>query len=368
MKRNQITTLEINNFKSIKSITMDCKRINVLIGRPNVGKSNILEALSLFIAPYDNSPVFLKNYVRYDKLSNLFYDQDRKNQISVKTNIGFAAVRYHMNGIDGYDVMIGSDINLLNLMNEDASGLSLNDQSIYFKNNVLSNLIAASDPTKPYFGSINDNQRINTLYRNGDGGYATPFKNYKFRPLQEFKNNFPSFLSPPSGDNLFTILEGNPDLYNEVASFFNKYNLDLVLNIKDEEIVVQKQIGRRVFHTPYFLSADTLQRIIFHLAAIKTNKDSILLLEEPESHSFPPYISKLADAVIESKDNQFFIATHSPYLLSPFLTKCDLDEIAVSIVDYKGFETTIKVLSNEEIQNLIDSEADLFINLAAFQE
>ena len=40
-----ITTLDIKGFKSVKSIRLDCRRINLLIGEPNTGKSNILEAL-----------------------------------------------------------------------------------------------------------------------------------------------------------------------------------------------------------------------------------------------------------------------------------------------------------------------------------
>ena len=43
-----INTLEINRFKSIKSLTLDCRKINLFIGEPNTGKSNILEALGLW--------------------------------------------------------------------------------------------------------------------------------------------------------------------------------------------------------------------------------------------------------------------------------------------------------------------------------
>lgn len=42
-----IDKLSIKNFKSIKSLSTDCKRINLFIGEPNSGKSNIREALGL---------------------------------------------------------------------------------------------------------------------------------------------------------------------------------------------------------------------------------------------------------------------------------------------------------------------------------
>ena len=43
-----IKTLEIKNFKSIKHLQLDCKRVNLFIGKPNTGKSNILESAGLF--------------------------------------------------------------------------------------------------------------------------------------------------------------------------------------------------------------------------------------------------------------------------------------------------------------------------------
>lgn len=48
-----IDHLEIRNFKSIRELKLTgFKRINLFIGRPNVGKSNLLEALSLFSLPF----------------------------------------------------------------------------------------------------------------------------------------------------------------------------------------------------------------------------------------------------------------------------------------------------------------------------
>ena len=361
---NRITELEISNFKSIKHIKMDCKRINVLIGKPNVGKSNILEALSLFIAPYgDPNKKMLADYLRYEKLSNLFYDQDRKNQIVVKTNLGFAALRFHMNGINSYDLVMGSNIDTLNALNE-GGGKSMNEMAYQFKT------LTAADSgdenvIEPLYAIVDDSSNFSVPDFNR---YTTPIKNYHFKSLAEHKNPFASFLRPPFGDNLFTILEGNPELWNECAALFNAYGLDMLLDTEANKIEIQKKIDRRVFKVPYCLSADTLQRFIFHIAAIETNKDSVLLFEEPENHSFPPYVGLLAEKIIENDANQFFIATHSPYLLTPFIEQCPPEDISIFIASYENYETKIKSLNDKEIENIMETGIDLFYNVSAFQK
>ena len=46
-KMSTLKKIRIQNFKSIKDLELKCKSINLFIGKPNAGKSNILEALGL---------------------------------------------------------------------------------------------------------------------------------------------------------------------------------------------------------------------------------------------------------------------------------------------------------------------------------
>ena len=368
---NRITDLEIENFKSIKDIKMDCRRINVFIGRPNVGNSNILEALALFCDPkHGQGNRFLGEYIRYEKLSNLFYDNDRKNQIVVKTNIGFASLKFNMNQNNSYQFLKSGDTSPFNIL-ELFSGKRSDG------NNLIEQLRETETGYKQLHPNIGvestllslDDNNPNPNYQVGGfvSTYFSPVKKYEFKPLSEHKDHFPVFLKPPFGENLFTILETNPKLYDEVAHFFKLYNLDLVLDIELERIIVQKQIGNRIYKTPYSLSADTLQRIIFNLAAVKTNTDSILLFEEPENHTFTPYVKLFGEEIVKSQSNQFFIATHSTDLLTPFIEQCPPEELAIFIVDYKNFETTVKQLTDEDLENVMDiGIVNLFENLTNF--
>jgi AAA15 family ATPase/GTPase len=43
-----IKKLSIKGFKSVRQLDLDCRRVNVFIGEPNTGKTNILEALAFW--------------------------------------------------------------------------------------------------------------------------------------------------------------------------------------------------------------------------------------------------------------------------------------------------------------------------------
>jgi AAA15 family ATPase/GTPase len=68
-----IKKLSIKNFKSVKELEIDCSRINLFIGEPNSGKSNILESLGLLSwCGYLNEHI--DEYIRLSGIQNLFYD------------------------------------------------------------------------------------------------------------------------------------------------------------------------------------------------------------------------------------------------------------------------------------------------------
>ena len=120
-----------------------------------------------------------------------------------------------------------------------------------------------------------------------------------------------------------------------------------------------------MFLVPFNSLSDSLQRLIFYKSAIESNHNKVLCFEEPEAHTFPPYISNVVNDIIASKDNQFFISTHSPYVMSSLLESAGND-LAVFVVDMEDNETVVHRLSEQQLQDAYDNGMDMFYNLEAY--
>jgi AAA15 family ATPase/GTPase len=69
-----IKNISIKNFKSIKDLEFKAKRINLFIGKPNTGKSNILEALGIFTFEFSTARILerkIKNLCKIRKSNRL---------------------------------------------------------------------------------------------------------------------------------------------------------------------------------------------------------------------------------------------------------------------------------------------------------
>jgi AAA15 family ATPase/GTPase len=353
--KNPITSLHIQNFKTIKDLKVKPKRINLIIGKPNVGKSNFLEALSLLGGTYSNNKrKFLSEFVRYNNFEDLFYDKETENEILVDTNIGAVGIN-HKQDENVFNFFMASTIKHL--------------KDLILENNVTIKLLSLLPDmgSNKYHNSVPGYILIKPISQSGKiktslASWLSPIKKYDFKKGTESTNRFHEFLWPPFGDNIFTILNRNKKLFPEIAGFFKEYKLKFALRMSDTSFEIQKQINGAVYPTAYNLIADTLQRIIFNIVAVHSNKESILLFEEPEAHSFPPYVKLFAEKVIKSKTNQFFITTHSPFILNTIIEHTPLEEVAVFIATYDKFQTKMVELTRAELEKMLDHGNDIFFS------
>ncbi len=382
---NAINTLHIQNFKSIKDVTIQPRRVNLIIGQPNVGKSNVLEAMSLLSGYYDvRSGKFMRDFMRYEKVNQLFYNNVIANKVKVETGTEKA-----MLGV-GFD----NRFNYLIVNNE--------TQKIFFEkadfpptfseeheeNVLLANFYEVYK--RPHF-TLNESSNFAYSQVSELGDYTVPgfpqnviishayYPGWPVKPYVYAKDASigrqygHTFLQPPYGDNLIDIIRDNSRLRHEINNLFGQNGQKMLLRTVvggEQELEVLRDFDGITVSNPYSSIADTLRRMIFYLAAMESNTDSVLLFEEPEAHTFPVYTTILGQKIVESVTNQFFVATHSPYLLTEIIEEIvqqgKEQELAIFLAYYEDYQTKLYQFTDDEVREIRREAIDVFYNLSRY--
>ena len=324
-----IESLRVENFKSIRALELGCKRVNLFIGEPNTGKSNILETLG--ILSYFQYNRRLQSFVRFRIMSDIFYDHILDNNVTI-----------------AFDQKMTKKI-----------------LNITFKDGI-------------FRGMYSDGQvgQWHDIFSSGyDGGIGLrphkdfeQFKFYRFEVRENFPGQDSSFLHPPDGDNLMAVVSSNKELRILSKKIFQHFGLTPVYRPEEDKMEVQKQLEDVIIGFPYSLASDTLQRLVFHLTAIYSNRSSILAFEEPESHAFPYYTKHLGEIIaLDKNENQYFISTHNPYFLLSMLEKTPKPEIAIFNTYLENYQTKVKVLTEADMKEVLEKGTDIFFDIERFR-
>ena len=320
----KINNIAISNFKSINHLEInDCNKINVFIGMPNAGKSNTLEALAIFGMISDGNKGDTKDFIRYKTVSELFYEESISKNIEIKVND-----------------------DLLELISTDNT-----DNSGGFALKKLTEGV---------------NYKIKSSKVNWDVTHeSSKIKKYTFTEQYFSKSDTKIQLEYPFGRNLVQVIVSNTELRQIVNRYFQENGLKLLIEKNTNALKIFKEYqDGTVFTLSYELIADTLQRLIFYQAAIISNKDSVLLFEEPEAHCFEPYILEFTNAVkYDKNNNQFFIVTHSDFIIQEFLRDEESkNDTNIYLVNNVSGETKVKLLNKESNEDVYEFGMNPFFN------
>ena len=334
--------LRIENFKSVKELELECKRVNFFIGEPNAGKSNILEALGLLSFAYygeENNIKGLSPFVRCEKASDIFYYGTRIAKIAINNNI------YTLK-------CMGENIHLL----KGDSELIIREEARKSKRDLFE--------FEEFMRELRE-RKSKGKEKKAEWKDLERFKFYRFSQRSTFPGEEPRPLLPPDGKNLLQVLLEHAELMEEFSEIFQRFGLEVKLDISERRMNIQHELRKGVVTSvPYSLISDTLQRFIFHIAAIYTNENSVLVFEEPEAHAFPFYTADLAERIASDSRNQYFISTHNPSFVIRVIEKAKEGDVSVFATSFKEY-TRVTPLKTEDV---LEFGSDFIYNLDALMQ
>jgi hypothetical protein len=314
-----LTNVHIQNFKSVRDLNFEAKRVNLFIGEPNTGKTNILEALALLSEGVHDKEEF-KEIFRHKNVADLFTDQQVTTPIEVTTSGCSCSWTF-----DGQRFRFK------------AKGSQEGEQE----------------------------QRL-SLDQNGNfDGQATLQYGIKYYRFKSGATTYPALgvFRPPFGSNLTSILYTNKGLRSRVNDLFRSRNFRLEIRPVENELRIAKVVDDELFSFPYESISETWRRIVFYMAVLETNQNSTILLDEPEANTFPFYTAYLAERIALDESNQFFLTTHNPYVLSSIVGKTPMKDLAVFVATMENFCTKLKPASVDGLSKILEYGPDAFLNL-----
>ena len=318
-----ISRVKIANYKSVENADFEARRVNVFIGEPNSGKSNMLEALGLLST---EGITQLGKLARIQQPADLFFDREIERVVEVtaepdnRLKVGFDNGKFVLSAAIGGRTM---------------NGITYHAANVGFQGGDFSR----------------SNVRC-YLYR----GIAK----------EEWNNTHYGHLLPPYGTNLPALLYTNKALRDSISAFFKSKGFRLELRPQDNEMFMSKIVDDVITSFPFESISETMKRIVFYKAALESNKDAVLIFDEPEANTFPLFTKYLAERIALDETNQFFFSTHNPYVLMNVIEKTPQADLAVYATRMRNYRTELHRFTPEDCAEALDLGMDLFLNLDRF--
>jgi hypothetical protein len=328
-----IEHLAIERFKSILSLAPPCRKVNVFIGAPDTGKTNILEALYLLSRlgwglPLDSS-LRLSGDVG---LEALFYRQflDRPLQISLRLD-------RPLPGSSALELTLSAEA-------AGAGGLRARLDPVG-----VAATIAWSGGWR--VGELLD--WIRCYVYAGTAGWHSAVEG----PV----------VSVPQGSNLLYIARHQQRVYDFLKELVAELGWKLRFDLNRRTFLRSEVRAAEIVDYNLDLLSDSLKRLFFYGAILLTSEDATLVLDEPDVFAFPPYPRTLGEMIADDASNQFFLTTPNPYFLAALAEKTPPAHLALFVCSRREDGSTgARRLEEAEVARVIELGSSVFFNLDEF--
>ncbi|MGP3779872.1 MULTISPECIES: ATP-dependent nuclease [Halanaerobium] len=275
-----IKEIAISGYKTLVDFKFEeiQEGLNILVGKNNVGKSNILKALEIFFTR--------QGTLRKDEIANSF-DSFLNNRDNIYMEIVFANASNMFNNNE-------NEVSLKIDLNENNRKYMLKKQGKYI--NMSKNSFFKNNPKYIYFGDLNE---IN--FNSDDLQQLYSINNSNER--RKIETNASQFLQ--------FILNTNINISINIKND-NTYSIDVIDSYGNSNLLSNKSSG---------LQQLVYLGLVFSFNLLKKPENIILGIEEPESNlhtSLQKRLFKRIREISEAYSIQIFLTTHSPIFIDKF--------------------------------------------------
>ena len=371
---NQLTHLQIKNFRSLADVNIQINPLNIIFGPNGAGKTTLLDTI-WFVRDCAIRGVDLASSERDHGIGLLWDGADEGENISIKIvtpsgeyEVSFGYSSGRIEPFAGEKLFSDHDNKLIvRIIGSDKAQVYLTDQqelefiTLREPEKLALSRYVAFENSEPAASNIDNLLRV---VRNYNSRSASLFKIKRFGSESDSGERLQDRC-----DNLWSVLRNLHDKrviderYDTIISFMQE-SFPAFDNLFFEQTgrytvygnFLEK--GRRKPIRSSGVSDGHLQMLI-NLTALFSegqNRYSLILFDEPEISLHPWALAVFAKAVklaSEKWNKQVFIATHSPVLISQF----EPENILTAELDKEG-KTVLKRISEiEGIQDLLEDYA-----------
>lgn len=342
-----LTSLRIQNFRSIRDATVKLGQVNLFIGPNNSGKSNFLKGIELLTSSIESYPVDFKlevesfnallprsignNHSKADLIRFIFKNNHNTESLSIVIGILGAS-----NAVA--DIKLFSNVYLSHKINSDPY-----DEEIY--NEDLEYLVR----------EVQKDTSGTQLYKIDPIFFALSAELSNQNHLEPEGSNIISFL--------FALSQNSRKRFRKLEDDFARCigNLTSVATPVDPEKPGHFRLKFFDKDDIGYWAEEVSEGVLYFLALLcivhQPDPPKLLLLEEPEKGIHPRRIKEVMDFIFELaelRDIQIILTSHSPYVVDHF---ADIPE-CISVFDRENGETVIRNAGDiiSETNNKLEAE------------
>jgi energy-coupling factor transporter ATP-binding protein EcfA2 len=328
--------LKIENYKNIPHADLTLKPINLVIGKPGTGKTNLMEATAMLGLRYlYPTPTYWQRMVRFTQPLDWFPNLKSNKVIKAEVSKGVLArtltVRFNEETREGM-----MELYLFDKFDDQRTSLFVSPfEGNKFKispRTLLEN--DESCPIRPYCFdlSIANSKRL-------------------------FADNY---LEPPFGKNLSLLVEPNTDLGLLFESHLKSAGYRPVIEAGSGKIKLARIYDLENFYgaIPFEAISESWQRYFFLFAGLVSNQKAFLLYDNPASGLHTEHIELFAEQLAENDQNQYLISTHHPLLIKSILRHAGAGAVNIIVMKKSNsdqYESYAQSVPEEDVIRWLES-------------